>query len=291
MTAGALRHRIRADGPWMVVLPGVYACQKGTLSIGQRERAAALYAGGEYVITGVAALIRQGVRAPAVVQVDVLIPVRRRRQSISFVVVHRTRQMPVRPLVASRIRYAPVARAIADTVRGGLDGRSTVALVASAVQRSRCTLGELAAELRAGPPWGLGPLREAIAETTSGTRSVAEGDLRKLIIRGGLPTPLYNPQLLVGSVLLARPDAWWPEAGVACEVDSAEWHLSPTDWKKTQTRHARMSAQGIIVLHYAPNRIRYDGKSVLTEIGAAIEHGLRRPRLPITTVAADGTAG
>ena len=34
---------------------------------------------------------------------------------------------------------------------------------------------------------------------------------------------LYNPWLYAGEEFIARPDAWWPDAGVVVEVDSREF--------------------------------------------------------------------
>jgi hypothetical protein len=162
--------------------------------------------------------------------------------------------------------------------------RDIRAIVADAVQRRTCTVSQLAAELRAGPTQGSTVLRAALEEVADGIRSIAEGDLRKLINNSGLPEPLYNPRLFVGDVFLAQPDAWWAEAGVAAEVDSREWHLSPEGWQRTQVRHAAMSAHGILLLPYVPRRIRGDGAAVIAEIRAALVEGKRRPRLAIRTV-------
>ncbi len=192
--------------------------------------------------------------------------------------------MPARFWSIGGIRYALAARAVADAVRGKTDVRSVSALVADAVQRGACTVQQLADELRAGPKQGSAALRAALEEVAAGVRSVAEGDLRKLIMRGGLPKPLYNPRLYAGDDFLAQPDAWWPDAGVACEVDSREWHLSPEGWERTQARHARMTAHGILVLHYAPRRIRSDSAAVVTELKAALATGRQRPQLPIRAI-------
>src|SRR5262249_50035760 len=89
MTDDALRHKLGEDGPWRIVLPGVYLSHNGLLTGGQREAAAVLYAGRGCVITGLAALARQGVRVPFTEIVDVLIPHRHSRQSAEFVRVHR----------------------------------------------------------------------------------------------------------------------------------------------------------------------------------------------------------
>lgn len=243
-----------------------------------------LYAGREAVVTGFAALLRHGAQVPSSDRVDILLPVSRRRQSCGFVVVHRTNRMPESLVLADGLRYAPIVRAVADAVRAGMESRPARALVADAVQRYHCAIQDLAAELMAGQPQGTAVFREVLAEVADGIGSAAEGDLRRLIIRSGLPAPLYNPKLYVGSTFLARPDAWWPDAGVACEVDSRAWHLSPDDWERTQARHARMSANGVIVLHYPPRRLRADAKAVVAELRSAIVAGRRSPPLAITTV-------
>jgi hypothetical protein len=284
MSRDALRHRLRAGGQWKVVLPGVYLGHSGQLTVGQRELAAVLYAGHGCVITGSAALARQDVRVPLSEVVDVLIPEAMKRRSIGFVRVHRTIRMPERPVVIDGIRWAPPARAVADTARGQLDWQDVRELVAGAVQRGKCTVGQLATELRAGPSQGSDALRSALAEVADGIASVAEGDLRALIKRGGLPEPMYNPQLYVGSTFLARPDAWWADAGVACEVDSREWHLSPVQWDKDLARHAAMSAHGIIVVHLTPRRLRVDGAAVVSQLRSTLDKGRQRPPLHIRAV-------
>lgn len=286
ITNSAIRHRLRPDGPWTAVLPGVYLVRNGLLAGGQREIAAVLYAGSGSVVTGPAALRRHGVRVPASDIVDVLVPVTVKRQSAGFVQVHRTRRMPERGWLLDEIRYAPAARAVADAVWGVFDQRSATALVADAVQQGACTVDQLTAELLAGPKQGSAALRVALADVTAGIASVAESDFRALIKAGGLPEPLSNPRLFVGSEFLAKPDAWWPDAGVAAEVDSREWHLSSADWARTMARHSAMSAQGIIVMHYPPSRIRSDPRGVAAELRSALDAGRGRAPLAIRTVPA-----
>jgi hypothetical protein len=145
---------------------------------------------------------------------------------------------------------------------------------------------QLAGELRDGPTQGSAPLRAALAEVADGIASIAEGDLRNLIRKGKLPTPLYNPRLYLGEEFLGSPDAWWPEAGVAGEVDSRQWHLSPDDWERTQQRHTRMGKIGIVVQHFSPRRIRSEPARVLDDLRRAIESGLQRPPLPVRTIPA-----
>ena len=283
-TEAALRHKTRVGGTWGIVLPGVYSAHNGPLTRAQREIATVLYAGRGSVITGQAALLRQGVRLPLTDIVDVLIPDSMKRQSTGFVRTHRTSRIPDNPWITDGIRWAPVARAVADMARNGIELRDVRASVAAAVQSRRCTIEQLAMELRAGPCQGSAFLREALEEVADGVASAAEGDLRKLIKVSGLPVPMFNPRLYIGSEFLAEPDAWWPDAGVAGEVDSREWHLSPDQWARTMARHARMSAHGIMVVHYTPRRIRSDSARVAEELRLTIEAGRQRAPLAIRAV-------
>jgi hypothetical protein len=286
LSEAALCRRSSSSGPWRVVLPGIYLSHHGGLTSAQQEFAATLYAGDGCVLTGTTALQVHGARVPHSDLVHVLVPAHVQRQSAGFVRMQRTARLPERPCLIGGIRYAPAARAVADAARGRTEMDIVRSLVAGAVQQRTCTVQELAAELRAGPTQGSAALRAALAEVADGIRSVAEGDLRKVISKGRLPEPMYNPRLFVGEEFIGSPDAWWPEAGVAGEADSREWHLSPADWERTQARHARMSAHGILVLHWAPRRIRSDPAGVIAEITKALQAGRQRAQLPIRAVPA-----
>jgi hypothetical protein len=84
---------------------------------------------------------------------------------------------------------------------------------------------------------------------------------------------MYNARLFVAETFIATPDAWWPGACVAGEVESREWHLAPRDWERTLARDARMSAFGIVVLHFPPRRLRTEPRKVAAEIRSALDAG------------------
>ena len=130
---------------------------------------------------------------------------------------------------------------------------------------------DMAGLLYAGPGRSLPRLRQVLAEVADGIRSSAEADLRDLVKRAGLPMPMFNARLYVGKAVIAVADAWWPEAAVAAEVDSREWHLSPGDWERTLRRHARLTAHGILVLHFTPKQIRTEPAQVVAAIRAALD--------------------
>jgi hypothetical protein len=281
ISANGLQHRLRRGGPWRRLLPGVYATFTGAATAEQLEIAALLYAGEPAVLTGPAALRNFRIRGPAVSRVDVLVPAERRPASRGYVTVHRTWRMPAEITLDGARQFAPPARAVADTVRALTDLPQVRNIVGSAVQLHRCTIDELSRELAEGPVRASRLLRAVLVEVADGVRSAAEGRLREIIAASSLPTPLYNPDLFVSGEFLARPDAWWPESGVAAEVDSREFHFSPEDWEKTMRRHRRIEAAGIRVLHLSPRQVEHEPQQILRDIADALKTG--RPLPWITT--------
>jgi hypothetical protein len=144
----------------------------------------------------------------------------------------------------------------------------------------QCTVGQLAQELGSGPVKGSAMFRSVLGEVADGIRSTTEGDLRDLIGTARLPMPLFNPSLYKGDVFLGKPDAWWPDADVAGEVDSRAWHLSPEDWDRTRRRQTVMAAAGIIVVHFSPREIRREAPLVVQRIRDALNSGLAAPLSP-----------
>ncbi|HEY7145312.1 MAG TPA: hypothetical protein VH637_13790 [Streptosporangiaceae bacterium] len=286
MSETTLRYRIRPEGTWQRLLPGVYLAHTGPPTSEQRELAALLFAGRGSVLTGPSALAHHGIRAAAANLVDVLVPAARQRQDAGFVRVRRTTRMPDVEYLFGQVRCASPARAVADTARL-LTGLADVrAVAAGAVQCGKVQLWQLADEVRCGPAQGAAQLRQVLGEVADGVRSAAEGDLRTLIRRARLPAPMYNARLFVSGIFVGSPDAWWPDACVAAEVESREWHFAPRDWEQTLARDARMSAHGIIVLHFPPRRLRAEQQAVAGEIRSALESGKRRGHLGIDAVAA-----
>jgi very-short-patch-repair endonuclease len=288
MTRGTLRYKTRPGGPWQDLLPGTYLAATGAPTSTQREIAALIYAGSGSVITGAAALHYHRIRAPQTAVITVLVPHHRQVISTDSVRIWRTTRMPPIPLHVGPVRVALPARAVADTARALPSLRDVRAVVADAVQSRRCPIFLLADELQEGPRRGSALLRQAIAEVEDGIRSVAEADFRDLLSRARVPKPMFNARILAGRTFVAETDAWWQRAGVAAEVDSREWHLSPAEWESTMRRHAAMTAHGILVLHFAPTMIRTDSANVVKQIREALKTGSARPPLNLRALPAVG---
>lgn len=273
------------------MLPGVYLTATGTPTTLQQEMAALLYAGPGSAITGPAALRCHHIRAELPDRVDVLVPATRQRRDAAFVRLHRTSRMPGQIWEAGPARYAPPPRAVADAVRAMTSLRDVRAVVADAVQRGRCAVQDLVAELSEGPGARSTLFRQALADVADGISSAAEADLKDLLARSGLPMPLFNPLVYdADGTFIASPDAWWPELGIAVEVDSREWHLSPEDHARTLARGRRMGKYQIIVLRFTPRQIRSEPAEVIRDIRDALHGALGRPPLNLRTCPA-GEAG
>jgi hypothetical protein len=96
--------------------------------------------------------------------------------------------------------------------------------------------------------------------------------------------PLFNPSVYDGDTFIAKPDAWWPELGVAVEVDSQEWHMSPEDHARTLARGRRMAVHQLNVLRFTPKQIRSQPSQVIKDIRDALEGARGRPPLNLRTV-------
>lgn len=282
LSPGAIDRLVQPGGRWQKIVPGVYATTTGNVSAEQRAMAALLHAGPRSVLTGPAAVRRHRLRCAGLNEVDVLVPLDVRVHSLDFVRVTRTSRMPSRLHATGSIRFAPVERAVADAARGMRRLSDVRAVVAEAVQHGRCPLVLLARELSEGPTAGSRHLRKALAEIGAGVRSSAEADLKELIDKSGLEPPAYNARLYApGGAFLGVADAWWQRAGVAAEVDSREYHLSPQDYERTTARHNALAKHGINVLHFLPSSIKRDPAAVLANLDGAIRHGNAQPALPV----------
>ncbi len=281
-------YKIRSGGPWQMLLPGVYLTVTGTATQEQRETAAVLYAGPKSVITGPCAVRRHRLRSPGPNSVDVLVPPGVRRQDADFVRLHRTGRMPRTWFATGPVRFAEVPRAVADAARQFSTYEDVRSVIYEAVQRRACTVGKLITELNEGPSNRTSLFRAVLTEVIDGVRSGAEADFRLLLTRSRVPEPMYNAKLYtLDEIFIAMVDAWWGEAGVAAEVDSRAYHLSPAAQDRDRNRHDTLIAHGVFPLHFSPRRIKHEGEGVAAEIAAAIANGLQRQRLPIVALPVD----
>jgi hypothetical protein len=282
--------RCRPGGPWRALLPGIVAVKNGPPTRDDHRRAAVLYAGDGAVITGLDALEIAGMnRVPTPSgPVHVLIPADRRRLGAGRVLAERTDRLPEPG--PGRFPVAPLARAVLDFCRRSGDRDQIRSALAEAVQRGRCTPGQLAEELEAGSSRGSAVPRSVLREITDGVRSVAEAKAREVVAASGLPEPLWNSRLLAADGrVVATPDAWFDDVGLAWEIDSREFHFDAADYERTVERHSRMTSHGIVVVHTLPQTLRKRGPEIVEELRRSHAQAKLRPRPPIRALRAART--
>lgn len=275
-------YRCRPGGPWQSVAPGVVALHNGALTRDDRRAAALLLAGPGAVVTGLDALWAAGLRRCPQPSgpVHLLGPADRRRSGHGLLVVERTDRLPP---AHGPVPFAPVVRAVLDWARRSRDPDAVRAAVAEVVQRGRCTPADLVAELEQGCGRGSAIPRSVLREVGAGVRSVAEARARELLLTSPvLRGALWNPRLTdAAGRFVAIPDVWCDDVGMAWEIDSYEWHLSPSDYENTLARRSAMTAHGIVVVHTTPNRVRRDPAGVRDELERTHAQCRLRPRPPL----------
>ena len=230
---------------------------------------------------GTSACLLHGIRTPQSPRVHVAIPAGRQIQPAEFTVVERTTRLPV-PVLAQVLPCTPAPRAVLDAARrlGTLD--AVRSLLADAVQQRRCTPAELRGEIDCGSRRGSALPRMVLTEISDGVRSVAEADARVLWRKTKLPPLLWNATVTDDrGRFLAVPDGWADDVAMAWEIDSYGFHLSPSAYRTTLDRHARMTASGVVVVHTLPTRLRTDARAVLAELRGAYQVASQRERPPL----------
>jgi hypothetical protein len=283
LTGNTMAKKCRPGGGWTRLFLGVYLLTGGTPSRRQLLRGALLRAGPLTYVTGLEATRMHGVRrVPDDPRIHVLVPHGRGLSSQGSLLVERSN----RPWSGTMIDGFPVvklSRALVDAARRESRFDVVRAMIADAVQRRLCPPQAIAAELRNIHLGGTSVPRRVLNEISDGVRSVAEGWSHTLINRSPLPTPQRN--VLIRSSRgrqLAIVDGWWDEVGLAWQIDSMEFHLSPADYAHTMGQHSALLAHGVMTVHTVPSRLKTDPKGVIEELAGAYRSATLRPRPNVT---------
>ncbi|MFB6438117.1 hypothetical protein ACFCVY_15280 [Streptomyces sp. NPDC056411] len=238
--AAELTERCRPGGCWQQVLPGVYLLHPGAPTSEERLHAVLLYAAhrgttvpqqtgpsGEppaAMITGLAALALHGfTEAPPLLglaRIEVLVARTRRLRSTGFAQIVRAVDLPA-PQEITGVLTAPVPRALADAVAGLTDASTVRRLLTEAVRGGHCEAAAAVRELSRARLLTRPHVVDAVDTLLAEGRALAEQRLYAVVRGHGLPEPLWNVDLrLPGGPQLGGVDAFWPEHGVALEIDT-----------------------------------------------------------------------
>ncbi|MEV7522239.1 hypothetical protein [Streptomyces sp. NPDC091371] len=291
--SGTISGRSGQGGPWQRLLPRVYLLQTGPPDSRQRALAAVLYAahppadplsGATAALTGGAALALLGIRDAPPDPLDVVVRSPRSVTAVGRVRPGSTSRWPA-TITVSGVPCARPIRAAADFAARADDPDLVRSVLANVVQGGWCHPDDLHAELRAGRLQHRPAVRAAAAELVAGVRSIAEGRARDTLGTTDLPAPLWNARLYgPDGTFLASPDAYWPEEGVALEIDSAEYHYTRDSWHATLQRRLRLEAHGVLVASTTPAIFRDAPAEVIAALRALLALGAER-RAPAAVTA------
>ncbi|GLZ31043.1 hypothetical protein Lesp02_32320 [Lentzea sp. NBRC 105346] len=268
-------------GPWRRLLPGVVLLQNAPPTAEQLVQAALVYGGRRAIITGREACRRHGMRDVTDDQkIHVLVPHEQRLRSEGFLVVERTRRLPL-PVLRDGVPLAPVARAVLDSCRTTKDEDLILRLLVQAIQWKNCTPELLSTELERGSTRGTALPRRLLTDAVL-VRSVAEKDALDITRQAGVPTDHWNKRLFtLDGQYVGTPDAWWDDVGLAWEIDSTSFHYDREGYERTLDRNARYAAAGVLVLQTLPSRLRTDRAAVIRELLSAHRAASATPRPPV----------
>ncbi|MER5932339.1 hypothetical protein [Streptomyces sp. NPDC002054] len=253
-----------AERPWQQILPGVFLLHAGPATSEERLHAVLLYAGrrgGEAMITGLAALaLYRFTAAPpllALQHIDVLVPSTRRLRSAGCARLVRA-QAPPRPNEVTGLPVAPVARAVADAVAQLTDAGTVRRLLSEAVRGGHCEPAALVRELTAARLLNRPHVVDAVESLVAEGRGIAEDRLYDMVRRYQLPEPVWNVDLRVpGGPHLGGVDAYWPDFGVAVELDTrAPRQGEDEEWSEYARRREALERLGVTVIHITPRKLR-----------------------------------
>jgi hypothetical protein len=127
---------------------------------------------------------------------------------------------------------------------------------------------------------GRATVRRALHDVEADSWSVAEADLRHLVSRSSVLTPLWLNPLLPApdGVRLPTPDGWFDTVGLAVQVHSWRWHSSRSDWDATVMQDGVYAEYGVPVVGVTPHAIRQAPDQVLRRLERAHTEAARRPR-------------
>jgi hypothetical protein len=117
-------------------------------------------------------------------------------------------------------------------LRRGLAGRAALHLVVEAWAGKR----------------GVRRLDRALPLLDGGADSPMESRLRLLLVRGGLPNPCVNRDVVEDGVWLARPDLSYPEQRIAIEYEGDQHRTDRRQWKSDKTRRRLLEDHGWLVI-------------------------------------------
>jgi very-short-patch-repair endonuclease len=194
------------------------------------------------------------------------------RRSVQGLVLHRTRRIdPEEVTTRDFIPVTAVARTLVDLAELLSEDRLLRAMREAEFKRLLDLDALDAAVERAHGRRGLKALKRAIALHRPGeiVRGELEHRFAELVRRPSLELPQTNVPIGTsrGTYIL---DCYWPELGLAVELDGRDAHSREIAFEADRRRDAALNAMGIRTMRFTWQRIAYEPDEVLVDLTAAM---------------------
>lgn len=278
MSAGAIRVRVR-NGRLHRRHRGVYSVGREALTLQERFMAAVLSCGDGTVLSHHAAgahlgLLRWEERHP-----EVTVPGSAPRR-VDGVRVHRSRSLDRRDIIRhDGIWVTSPARTVLD-LAPTKPPRALRRIVRQAQVEHRVNVRQLLDMLeRANGHHGVTPLRAAIADGATPTRSELEDVVLDLIDTVTSERPEINAPLLLDGEKLV-PDFLWRTRRLIVEADGGRYHDNPAVRADDVRKQAILEAHAHRVLRVTWDQAVRQAEQTRARVRAAVRDELRPPRPP-----------
>ena len=191
--------------------------------------------------------------------------------------VHQRNGAPLRR-VQGRLMTTPAWTAveIARTKRR----RRVLATLDAALRTGACTNIELDKVVREQKGRrGIVAVRDLLPHADPAAESPMESEARVVFLDGGLPAPVLQHEIIDLCGKLWRVDFAWPEAMVAAEYDSMQWHANPDIWRRDRLKAARLAECGWTVVSFVVDDVRRHPEDLVMRVSRRLEAGRDAGRL------------
>lgn len=260
MTHQQLDAQVRKGG-LVRVWSGVYTTRTPTTA--DRLAALDLLMGQEAVACLGTAAALYGFDTESTTAVHVLDDGTRMRPTVGLMVHQRT-GAPIQR-VASRLATAPAWTAV--EVARQLPRPRALATLDAALHSAWCSRQALtrAVEEQRGRR-GIVKVRALLELADGRAESAMESEARLVMIDHGLPTPELQYEISGRDGRRWRVDFAWPDARVAAEYDSVEWHAGRIEMLRDKSRFAGIQEAGWTVIPIVARNVRVDPQRLAERI-------------------------
>ena len=192
-----------------------------------------------------------------------------RLRPTAALMVHQRTGAPLRR-ISGRLATAPAWTAV-ETARA-LRRPRALATLDAVLRCGACSRADLEAAVREQKGRrGIVKVRDVLAHADGRSESAMESEARLVFIDGGLPPTELQYEIVDHCGDLWRVDFAWPEAMVAAEYDSMQWHANPTAWKRDHIKTSRLQDCGWHLVRFVVDDVRRNPADLVGRIASRVD--------------------